>query len=402
MFLHSPIFIISFFHVLNDGFRIAIIALIPYLAKTLNLTYTQAGFLGSCLVGIQALTTLPASMVARKKGDLIVLRAGLICYSIAILALRTSLWYPIAIIIYSLAGVGFSAFHPIGSAFVAKSSPRNQLGKNLGLMTSAGDLGKIVIPALATFLLTKIGWQPTTCILGGLGILALFTSYGAGSKKKASFIETKVESMRDFIRKVNLALIKRKAAFVYAVILSALDCFTQEPINIFLPFLALSITGKQEAIGIALSAYFAGSLLGKNLLGILADKRGSFSSLLTAEIGMIIFSFLIGFSKISLILYIISFLLGIFSKGTSPVIKTMLGESVSSTSYNIIFGLSETTDAIADAFSPVFFGLIADLASLRTVFLVNIFFIMLMILFGFSYRKKSLTMIEKLTHARSN
>ncbi|GAG40427.1 unnamed protein product, partial [marine sediment metagenome] len=95
-----PIAIVSFFHALNDGFRIAIIAFIPYLAETLNLSYTQAGLLGTCVVGIQALSTLPASLLARKKGDFLVLRTGLLLYSVAILSLRASFLYIFFLIVY--------------------------------------------------------------------------------------------------------------------------------------------------------------------------------------------------------------------------------------------------------------------------------------------------------------
>lgn len=386
----SPLTTVSLFHLLNDGFRIAIIAFIPYLADSLGLSYTQAGLLGTCLVGIQALSSLPASLTARKKGDFLVLRAGLLLYSVAILSLRLSFWYVFLLLIYCLAGVGFSAFHPVGSAFVAKNSPRKKMGKNLGMMTSAGDIGKIFIPALGTCLLANIGWQPTTSLLGGLGILALIASCLTGERReKHTFLEEKVESFKNFIKRINRAMIKRNAAFGYALGLSALDCFTQEPINIFLPFLAFSITNDQQVVGITLSSYFAGSLVGKNILGILTDKKSGFFALVTAEVGLIVMSVLIGLANNIFLLYFLSFILGIFSKGTSPVIKSMLGDSVRSTSYNLVFGLSETTDAIAAAASPLFFGFIADLISLRSVFLTNIVFISAMIYLGFLYQKNN-------------
>jgi FSR family fosmidomycin resistance protein-like MFS transporter len=152
----------SLLHILNDGCRVAIVALVPLVTETLGLSYTQVGLLGTVLSGIQTATALPASLAAQRLGDILVLQFGLLLYALPSSLIGWVTGYPFLLLLFCAAGIGFGVFHPVGSAFVAKVSPPQRLGRSLGAFTSAGDIGKVGLPALITLLLTRTSLTVTS------------------------------------------------------------------------------------------------------------------------------------------------------------------------------------------------------------------------------------------------
>lgn len=377
----------SLLHILNDGCRVAIVALVPLVTETLGLSYTQVGLLGTVLSGIQTATALPASLAAQRLGDILVLQFGLLLYALPSSLIGWVTGYPFLLLLFCAAGIGFGVFHPVGSAFVAKVSPPQRLGRSLGAFTSAGDIGKVGLPALITLLLTRTSLTVTSSALGLAGILALVSSilatkyvrtdWSAGSDTKQARAEQPLPWTR-VGRQLPLALI-----------LSSLDSFTQEPMMLFMPLLMLARGSSADTVGLTLSAYFAGSFVGKSLLGHVADRQGSAATIILAKTGAaVLVVFLASCVHSAGVLLVALFALGSLNEGTAPVTKTMLGESLPIESYNLAFGTSGTLNALLAGLSSFFFGLVADRFRIESVFYVNAVFIVLMICLSVVYQQR--------------
>ena len=132
----------------------------------------------------------------------------------------------------------------------------------------------------------------------------------------------------------------------------------------FLPFL---LTGKGASpieIGLAFSLIFAGGAVGKLLCGFIGDKIGIFQTIALTEIATSILIILAIFVKLNILLVILP-LLGIALNGTSSVLYGTVGEFVRSERQARAFGLFYTVGSTASTVSPLFFGIISDLVSLK-------------------------------------
>jgi hypothetical protein len=71
------------------------------------------------------------------------------------------------------------------------------------------------------------------------------------------------------------------------------------------------------------SIVFGGYLSGRKIVSLLAKKLDGFKAIVIAESGMVITILMLIVFPSSLFLYPLCFFLGIFTRGTSPVIKAM-------------------------------------------------------------------------------
>lgn len=57
----------------------------------------------------------------------------------------------LVVLFFILGAIGFGMFHAVSFSLVAKSSDQSNMGKNMGDFTSIGDIGRVCIPPLASF-----------------------------------------------------------------------------------------------------------------------------------------------------------------------------------------------------------------------------------------------------------
>lgn len=65
-----------------------------------------------------------------------------------------------------LGGIGSSTQHPIASSLIASAYEARGSRNALGTYNFAGDLGKMVLPALAACLIAASTWRTTTSVIG--------------------------------------------------------------------------------------------------------------------------------------------------------------------------------------------------------------------------------------------
>lgn len=370
----NNITLLSILHVLNDGFIVSLPLLLPFIKTDLHLDLIQIGFLGSVLSLLGVFLALPSGIIATKLGGLKSLIWAIGLYSLGFIATSISPNYLFIIIAFLIAGTGFGLFHPIAFASIAKEAPKEKLGKTMGNFTAIGDIGRVGISAGVTILATYIGWRLTSGVYGAIG-LGIFVILILSCKK--GNIEVKKQNKKS----ASILYFLKHKNFLMVSLTGALDSFASSSLFVFIPFLLLSKGINPAILGTFTGFFFIGNFLGKSLLGRFVDKFGNTKVFVTAEFFMAINIILFALSQSWIAIIIVAIILGALTKGTVPVIQTMLAEATEKEhSYENVFALNSLIVGIATASAPLIFGIIANKFGIIHVFSASACFALLAII----------------------
>ncbi len=344
-------------HVLNDGVRTALVVLLPFIAKDLSLSLTQVGFLGSSQGLLMMLLGIPAGLLAARMGGLRLLSYALILYSISVIAIAFSTSITLVVVAFFAAAVGFGVFHPVGFASIAKYAPKDQVGISMGKFSSLGEIGRMGIPPTAILATSYFGWRPTLIVMGAIGcLLYLYSKYISKIPKEHS--SQNLEHHTDWLKM--LVYLAKQPKILFSSFSNMIDASASNIVTIFYPFVILAKGVTPFMLGIMTGVYFIGGLCGKIVLGHRADKMKTSTLFIIAELMMAILLLFLAFFTNLYLLFILSFCLGIFTKGTSSVVQTLISESAQGAHFEKVFSISETLSGIAAATAPLIAGVIAD------------------------------------------
>jgi MFS family permease len=113
-------------------------------------------------------------------------------------------------------------------------------------------------------------------------------------------------------------------------------------------------------------------MLGKSILGRFVDRYGHAKIFIISEIGMSVCCIVLAFSTTLSIILISSVILGIFTKGTVPVLATMLSRTVEHhASYERAFAINAFFTGIASTLAPTLLGYASQTKGITFAFLLS-------------------------------
>ena len=375
--LQKPMVKLGFLHVLNDGFLASLPLLLPFMQRDLGLGFESIGLLSSILACAGVVLALPSARLARKFGGFCVLGMALLLYSVAFILAGCAVGLFSLTVSFALASVGFGLFHPIAFALVAHGSSAQDVGTRMGHFTAIGDLGRIGIAATATFLVAALSWRETAIIYGVSSLLmfALFFRHRPLSIKGEAPTGSKPHGLRC------------SENFILAVIAGGLDALASSSVFIFIPFLLVHRGIPTVLLGALSGAFFVGNMLGKVLVGKVVDKLGCFSVFVVSEIVMAVLLFYLSSQTSTVLIALLSILLGAVTKGTVPVINTMVSNSVPDRAlYEKAFGIVSLVGGVAAVVAPYGYGLVAEHFGIVAVFHLCACFALLAVIPGAWHR----------------
>lgn len=359
-------------HFLNDGIRTTFVVLLPFVAKDLSLSLAQSGFLGSSQPLIAALLAVPTGYLMSKFGGFKIVLSLLLLYSLSAVAISFSVNSSILFLTYFAAALGFGMFHTIGFSLTAKNSTPQEVGKNMGDFTAIGDIGRVSIPPLAVFATSIIGWRPSIGALGIIGLFLFFVFRLFDPKKdiyRLNSEKTEAQSYKSFLK--DLVFLYKRRHSLFIVTAAIVDSFASSPVYVFLPFLLVFKGESPFQLGITMAGFFIGSLVGKSLLGRSVDKLGNFRVFIISELCMAFLLVIVAMSSNFFLLVALSAFLGVFTKGTSPVVQTMFSGLADKEYYHKVYAISELATGLAAVTTIVLMGVIADKTGITTVFYIT-------------------------------
>ena len=350
-------------HLFNDGYLAAMPLVLPFVAEEFSIPLSMVGLLGSLLSFSGIILALPAGAAAARFGAVRLLSFAVLCYSIGFLLLGTAGGIAAIFAAFILGSIAFGIFHPIAFSAVAKESSSSQLGRNMGIFAATGDIGRIAFAAAVTFIIGLTSWRFTSFLYGIAALFLFLFCFIYALRRNDGNKETASKSKK----KLDYSILKKKA-FGLSNAASFLDSFANASLFIFIPFL-LTFRGIDAAfIGVFTSVFFVGNLLGKVIMGRLTDRVKEEYLFIGCECCIFIALIILALSPSAVIISLLALILGFFTKGTVPIVSTMIAQSVGETEYEAAYSVNSLSTSIANTLAPLFFGLLADILGVQAIF----------------------------------
>ncbi len=343
-------------HILNDGYSASILLFLPFIAKDLALNLTQAGLLGSMMQTAGLILAIPAGLIATRFGGIRVLTFALFLYGVGYLSIGLSPSFIVILLAFIFVGIGFGLFHPIAFALIPRWTDRSVLGREMSNFTAIGDVGRISIASVITFIIAAIGWRHTAFYSATLPlIIFIFLYFRFHHNNENNQGDSHVN------KQVSFRSILQNSKFMFAALSGAFDQFASASLFVFLPFLLLEKGINPAFLGSMAAAFLIGNLLGKSTLGRLGDKFSAINVFIIAEVLTAIFIVLLTIVQSLPLIIVVSIMLGVMTRGTVPVAQVMVTNAAEEHgNFEKAIGVYSFMVNILLVIAPIGFGFISD------------------------------------------
>lgn len=360
-------------HFIHDGFTDMLYVFFPIWQAQFSLTFTEIGFLKTLFSGTMATFQVPASYLAYRIGEIRLLLLGTVLTSISVCLYG---WAPTLVVLGCLliaGGLGSSVQHPLSSSLVSNAYTDNDARRvALSTFNVAGDIGKLLLPAGASFIISQYSWQAASQVMGIMGIGIAIILF-----KNSKNIMHQNAQLKSAKRASRVMFWKASKGFWALLMIGVIDSSTRMGFLTFFPFVLQEKGAVVTTIGLALSLIFAGGAIGKFVCGLLATKVGVLQSVIITEILTSIC--ILGMLSFSLHVEImLSLLLGVALNGTSSVLYGSVPELVPEENRQQAFAIFYTATIASGAVSPWLYGAASDIIGIKT----SVILIALVVLFA--------------------
>lgn len=273
---------------------------------------------------------------------------------------------------FILAMSGYNVFHNISFSYLTQNTERCRLGRIMSDFTAIGDVGRIPLVSLAAFAAASAcaglpGWR-AVCLAYGVAALcaALWLFFVARGEHPPQ--ANRPATSRNLLPR--FALLKNKDVFL-SMLASALNAFSNDRIFTFLPLLLLARGINPKIIGSFALGFTLGSFLGKMACGRFVDSFGPRRVFVSAELLLTLLLCALIMTSNFMAIVVIALLLGIVTKGTVPIIQTIITEPAQAqTAYDDIFSINSFQRGIINMLTPLLFGFMASVAGMEVVYAI--------------------------------
>lgn len=358
-------YLFNIFHIIIDGLFDSVPILLSFMIISFGSNEKDAGIIISLAIMISTLTGLSTKFFSQHFGSLRTLIIITLLYGFGFFANAFAPNIYLAGFCFIIAIAGYGLFHNVAFSYLTSNSERQSLGKVIGDFTAIGDIGRIPFASLAGFFAAFSvfgfpGWR-IVCLTYGLGVL-LFSGYiFVSSFYKKEIIKQKNSPTLETTSPLPSFSLLRNSQYALPMCASVLDALASDHVFTFLPFLLLAKGIDPKVIGTFALAFTFGCFLGKVACGRMVDIFGTRKVFVISEVIMAILLVTLVIGQQLFILVGTSLLLGIVTKGTVPVVQTIITEPVREKhNYDDIFAISSFCRGTTNMITPLLFGFIAS------------------------------------------
>jgi MFS transporter, FSR family, fosmidomycin resistance protein len=344
-------------HALHDGFTDTLYVLLPLWQAQFGLSYAAIGVLRALYAGVMAGLQVPTAGLAQRVGGVRLLAIGTAIAAIAYLLLGASSSIAMLAVAFVVGGIGSSTQHPIASSLVAEAYQGPRSRGALGAYNFAGDLGKMVLPAITAGMIALMSWRSAASVIGIVGLL------GAGAillllRPVSSTASLRTRNQSDKNKTHDPTSLLRNG-FPLLLTIGVIDSATRMGFLTFLPFLLQAKGAGVSEIGMALTLVFAGGAAGKLVCGFLGARLGILPTVLLTEGATA--AGIIALLPLPLVTSLVLLpVIGIALNGTSSVLYGTVPDLVTVRQHERAFGVFYTGTIGAGALSPAIYGVFSD------------------------------------------
>lgn len=372
--------LVSFGHMLSHFFFLMFPPILPLLKAEFDISYAALGLLMTGFALAAGVVQTPVGFLVDRIGARKLLVWGLILESAAIgaIGLTDAFWQ--ILVLYTLAGVFNTVFHPADYAILSGSVARARLGRAFGIHLFSGNLGWAVAPPVMIALASVWDWRTAFLVVGVVGVvfaLYLGTQIHVLSEERRA----REDGNRDRPSETGLGDGVR-----LLLSLPIMMCL------LFFIMLTLGFTGVRaffvatsdvlyglplETANIALTAFLAGSAIGVIAGGMLADRIGpqvgtAIVTLGTAGALMVVLGiWVLSPYLLIAVLAVSGFLQGLLLPTRDLLIRAVTPEG----SMGKVMGFLTSGMMLASGLVPILFGWLLDIGQPAWVFWLSGIFV---------------------------
>jgi MFS family permease len=351
-------------HALHDGYTDLVYILLPVWQNEFGLGFAALGLMRTVFSGTLASFQIPAGFLAERFGAVAVLALGTALAGFGYVLAGFSNGVAFLVAALFVGGLGASTQHPLASSLIAHAFAGSRSLKALGTYNFAGDIGKMMLPAVAAFLFIVLPWRQVLMLLGCLGGLAAlaiffamprFRDHAAAPRKSDGSASPGVPV----------------PAYGFPLLLSVgvIDSATRMAFLTFLPFVLTAKGASLQTVGLALTLVFAGGAAGKLVCAFIGARIGAVATVWLTE--MVTACGIVALLPLPLEAALVLLpVVGIALNGTSSVLYGSVPDLVEPAWRQRAFSIFYTGTIGAGAVSPAIYGLLGDAVGVPTALLI--------------------------------
>ena len=350
-------------HALHDGYTDMIYVLLPVWQADFGLSYGALAMLRGVYAGTMASLQIPAGQLAKWLGTRATLALGtlLAAAGYALAGMSGSLLG--LCVALAISGMGSSTQHPLASGAVSRVFGKAARGP-LSIYNFAGDVGKSIMPAAISLLVTQMPWRHALWMASVVGCVA--------SAALALFFPTiaRTAPVAMAAKEPGAARETAGKGFPLLFAIGVLDTGVRMGVLTFLPFLLEAKGISKPMLGTALALVFGGGAAGKFACGWLGARMGVIATVLATESGTaaaIVAAMVLPLAPTMFLLP----LLGLMLNGTSSVLYGTVPELAPPGGTERAFALFYTGTIASGAIAPMLYGFLGDVVGLHVATLAT-------------------------------
>ena len=399
MMTRARFIMLNLYHILVDGLFDTVPVILSFMALAYGSGETEVGLIVSLGTALSTAAGLGTSWFSRRFGfaGSVALISGMAGLGLVGAGLASTLHtggMPATGACMLLVMAGFAVFHNLSFSYITANTDRSRLGRAMSDFTAIGDVGRIPLVSFAAFAAaysvgSMPGWRAICLAYGafaigaGLWLYCIRSSFAESSESgdasvsatgaPATDAATAAPSAAKPTRRnpfAAFAILKNRAVLL-AMLGSMLNAFSNDRIFTFLPLLLVAKGMDATTIGSFALGFTLGSFAGKMACGRLIDIFGTRKIFIAAGLTLTLLLCALLSSDNLVLTLLLALAIGIVTKGTVPVIQTIITEPVQGAhNYEAIFTVNSFGRGITNILTPVLFGGLAARWSLDTVYLL--------------------------------
>lgn len=367
MLSRARLLLLNAYHVLIDGLFDAAPVLLTFAALTFGAGEDAVGAAVALCTAACTAASLASVFLSRTLGFARTLGLVIVAGGAGYCAAAFSGGIVTAGVCFTVALAGHAVFHNIAFSCLTLHTERRRLGRVLSDFIAIGDIGRIPLVSLAAFAAAGSvaglpGWR-VVCFGYGAATLGAALWLLARSPQEAPPVR---ETARPGGTFPSFGLLKERELFL-AMFANILNAFSNDRVFTFLPFLLLAKGMDPNTVASFALGFSLGSFFGKMACGRFVDRFGTRKVFIITQIllAMLLGVLLAAESLGSVIA--IALLLGIVTKGSVPVIQTIITEPVRNPArYDDVFSINSFLRGLTNMLTPLLFGFMASAWSVQT------------------------------------
>ena len=318
-------------------------------------TVTSGNLFGKLIIG--PLFGFAAGWFIDRFGPRRLMLSGIVMCGAAVIGLSTmtTLWEFYSF--YLLMALGYMCGGPLPNQVLTSRWFSKSRGKAMGIAYLGIGIGGMLVPQISRWLNMQMDWRSSLIVLGALMIIIAFPM--------AWFVQENPEGMSKGTKANQPELpfknILKNRSFYLLAIGSMCSIATVAGVSQNLKlFFSLDLKYTQGEAANVMSLVLAASIVGRLLMGWLADKYSKKHVMILIYILVSVSIALLYFASSPGIIYLFAFIFGIGLGGDYMIIPLMAAELFGIKVMGRVMGLVLTVDGIGEALGPILAGALRD------------------------------------------